>query len=73
MLFNVFRWGRKGVTTCACSPEWPGLVTELDGQRLTGVPKPDGNATLVSFLGLKAHCTGCGAEYPHGWAVQGRD
>ncbi|MBB4963032.1 hypothetical protein [Saccharothrix violaceirubra] len=67
-----FKWpfgrGNK-ITTCACVPEWPGLVAEQAGHHVTGVPSPEGSSPMVMMLGLVAHCTGCGARYPHGWRV----
>lgn len=71
-MFFKWRWGRRDVVTCACEPEWPGLLAEVDGQPVAGVPSPDGSSPLVLMLGLTASCAGCGARYPHGWAVAGR-
>ncbi|QFZ23349.1 hypothetical protein [Saccharothrix syringae] len=71
-MFFKWRSSRRGVTTCACSPEWPGLRAELDGHQVPGRPSPGGSSPLVLMLGLVASCTGCGAEYPHGWAVAER-
>jgi hypothetical protein len=36
------------------------------------VPSPEGSSPLVLMLGLSASCTGCGADYPYGWAVADR-
>ncbi|WP_053737553.1 hypothetical protein [Nocardia sp. NRRL S-836] len=69
MLRNMFRWGRAKTTTqCSCTPEWQGLYTEMDGQRQLALPR-DEMATLVGYLDLRAHCAGCGAEYPHAWGL----
>ncbi len=71
----IFRWWRRRVhvpTACACEPEWPGLVTELDGHRMPALPDPGGSGVLVLTLGLVAHCTGCSARYPSGWRVADR-
>jgi hypothetical protein len=71
-MFFKWRSFRRGVVTCACQPEWPGLRASLDGHEVTGVPSPEGSSPLVLMLGLVARCTGCGAEYPYGWAVAAR-
>ncbi|XVV03136.1 hypothetical protein ACQPW3_38305 [Actinosynnema sp. CA-248983] len=71
-----FRWRtsrRAEVTACACEPEWPELRATLDGHEVRGVPSPEGSSPLVWQLGLVASCARCGAVYPHGWAVAGRD
>jgi hypothetical protein len=68
-MFFKWRSRRGAVTTCACSPEWPRLVSSLDGHQVEGVPSPEGSSPLVWMLGLEARCAGCGAAYPHGWAV----
>ncbi|MBB5955018.1 hypothetical protein FHS29_001588 [Saccharothrix tamanrassetensis] len=70
-----FRWRplrRTAVTTCACPTEWPELRADLDGHEVRGVPSPGGSSPLVLMLGLVATCAGCGAHYPHGWAVAER-
>ncbi|MBM7812827.1 hypothetical protein [Saccharothrix algeriensis] len=72
MFFRWRSWRRDAVTTCACEPEWPGLRAELDGHEVRGVPSPDGDSPMVAMLGLRARCAGCGAHYPHGWAVADR-
>ncbi|MEV0678378.1 hypothetical protein AB0I60_17860 [Actinosynnema sp. NPDC050436] len=73
-MFLRWRSFRRGeVSTCACSPEWPGLRSELGGHELRGVPSPGGSSYLVLQLGLVATCTGCGADYPHGWKPASRD
>jgi hypothetical protein len=56
---------------CACEPEWPGLVTEVDGQRIDAVPA-EGSSWLVMTLGLVAHCSGCHARYPYGFQTAAR-
>lgn len=71
-MFFKWRSFRRGVVTCACEPEWPGLRAVLNGHEVAGVPSPEGSSPLVLILGLAASCTGCGAEYPYGWAVADR-
>lgn len=72
-MFLKWRSFRRGVTTCACSPEWPALRALVDGHEVAGVPSPEGSSPLVVMLGLVASCTGCGAEYPYGWKTAARD
>ncbi|MBW4716104.1 hypothetical protein [Saccharothrix obliqua] len=73
-MFLRWRSSRRGsVTVCACTPEWPGLRSEMGGHELRGVPSPGGSSPLVWQLGLVATCTGCGARYPDGWAPAPRD
>ncbi|MEU5691188.1 hypothetical protein [Actinosynnema sp. NPDC020468] len=66
-----FRWrsGGSEVTTCACTPEWPELVSSLDGHPVRGVPSPGGSSPMVLMLGLVAVCGRCAARYRGGWAV----
>ncbi|GAB2981029.1 hypothetical protein [Saccharothrix stipae] len=71
-MFFKWRAFRRDVVTCACEPEWPGLRARVDGADVAGVPSPEGSSPLVLMLGLTACCTGCGAEYPYGWAVAPR-
>jgi hypothetical protein len=60
-MFTKWFRARAGLVTCACEREWPGLFTEMNGQRIAAVPSPEGSSYLVTMLGLVAHCAGCGA------------
>ncbi|MCS7483861.1 hypothetical protein ACFFQW_32675 [Umezawaea endophytica] len=71
MFSQWFRGGEAEMTTCACDPEWPGLVTEAYGEPLEAVPA-EASSVLVGMLGLVAHCTGCRARYPYGFHTAAR-
>lgn len=71
-MFSKWFRARAGLVSCACEPEWPGLVTDIDGKRIPAVPAPEGSSFMVARLGLTAHCSGCQARYPFGWETAAR-
>jgi len=71
MFSNWFRGESTDLTSCACDPEWPGLVTEAYGEPLQAVPA-EASSVLVGMLGLVARCTGCSARYPYGFQTAAR-
>ncbi|AXX33791.1 hypothetical protein KCV87_23595 [Actinosynnema pretiosum subsp. pretiosum] len=69
-MFLSWRRGKRDeIITCSCEPDWPELVSDLDGHPVRGLPSPDGSSPMVMMLGLVAKCARCGARYPHGWTV----
>ncbi|PRY43718.1 hypothetical protein [Umezawaea tangerina] len=70
-MFSKWFRGPADLTSCACEPEWPGLVTEIEGERIAVVPA-EASSVLVGMLGLVARCSGCSARYPYGFHTAAR-
>ncbi|WNV90735.1 hypothetical protein [Umezawaea sp. Da 62-37] len=70
-MFSKWFRGPADLMSCACEPEWPGLVTEIEGERIAAVPA-EASSVLVGMLGLVALCSGCSARYPYGFHTAAR-
>lgn len=60
---------RTRKSLCRCQPQWPSLVTEMNGFVMPCLP--DERGSLLTYLGdLSARCGECGATYPGNFIIE---
>lgn len=64
----MIRLFRSRKPACRCRPQWPALVTEMNGYLMPCLPSEHGSP-FTTMMELSARCAECSAAYPGNFVI----